>query len=57
MTVPVVDHRTRKRRAQAALKALHLIEPTSLNRDDTDDEVRVPATLGHGPGSAPSLTY
>ncbi|NIE84001.1 MULTISPECIES: deoxyribose-phosphate aldolase [unclassified Burkholderia] len=57
MTVPVVDHRTRKQPAQAAVKALHLIEPTSLNHDDTDDGVRAPATLGHGPGSAPSLTY
>ncbi|TWC77956.1 hypothetical protein FBX98_101367 [Burkholderia sp. SJZ115] len=57
MTVPVVDHRARKQLAQAALKALHLIDLTSLNDDDTDDGVRAPATLGHGPGSAPSLTY
>ncbi len=57
MTVPVVDHRAREQLAQAALKALHLIDLTSLNDDDTDDGVRALATLGHGPGSAPSLTY
>ncbi|WP_186010380.1 deoxyribose-phosphate aldolase [Burkholderia gladioli] len=57
MTVSVVDHRARKQLAQAAWKALHLIEPTSLNHDDTGDGVRAPATLGHGPGGAPSLTY
>ncbi|AYQ91428.1 deoxyribose-phosphate aldolase [Burkholderia gladioli] len=56
MTAPAVDHRARKQLAQAALKALHLIDLISLN-DDTDDGVRAPATLGHGPGGAPSLTY
>lgn len=57
MTVPAVDHRARKQLAQAALTALHLIDLTALNDDDTDDGVRAPATLGHGPGGAPSLTY
>ncbi|MBU9190162.1 deoxyribose-phosphate aldolase [Burkholderia gladioli] len=57
MMVPAVDHRARKQLAQAALTALHLIDLISLNDDDTDDGVRAPAALGHGPGSAPSLTY
>ncbi|CAG9228329.1 deoxyribose-phosphate aldolase [Burkholderia gladioli] len=57
MTVPVVDRRARKQLAQAALTALHLSDLTSLNDDDTDDGLRAPATLGHGPGGAPSLTY